>query len=151
MKNVSEAMYSVEESVFIVLDYHRLNPSPTSTRRSFQMRFKVRKGPDEKTIRDLFQKFQQNANVADALVGNLGPTHSILTPENATLLAAVVQLHPTTSVLRFAAQSGITPSSTWIILRKRPYTCFRARLNTGPPYQFEPNDNGRISLTSCST
>ena len=51
-----------------------------------------------KTIRDLLQKFQQ----ADMLVGNVGPTHSVVTPENAKSLAVVVQHHPTTYVRRLA-------------------------------------------------
>lgn len=111
-------MYSVEERVFLVLEYHRLNHSPTATRRSFQKRFQVAKGPDGKTIRELFKKFQQTGNVADAYVGNVGPTHSVVTPENATTLAAVIERHPNKSVRRLAAESGITPSSTYRILRK---------------------------------
>ncbi|GFY16767.1 uncharacterized protein TNCV_4337681 [Trichonephila clavipes] len=43
-------MYSIEERVFLVLEYHRLQESPTATRPSFQARFNVPKGPDAKTI-----------------------------------------------------------------------------------------------------
>ena len=76
------------------------------------MRFKVRKDPDRKIIHNLFQKFQQTGNKVDAFVGNVDPTHSVVTPENATSLATVVQYHLTTSVRRLAAQSGTTQSST---------------------------------------
>ena len=82
------------------------------------MLFKVRKGPDGKTVCDLFQKFQQIGYMADVLVRIVGPTHSVVTTKNATSPAAVVQRHQTTSVHRLAAQSGIRPSSTWRILQK---------------------------------
>lgn len=112
-----EIMYSLEERVFIVLEYHRLNYSPTATRRSFQKRFQVAKGPDGKTIRELFKKFQQTGSVADALVGNVGRTHSVVTPENATRLSAIIERRPSMSVRRLAAESAISTSSTYRILR----------------------------------
>ncbi|GBM37463.1 hypothetical protein AVEN_105626-1 [Araneus ventricosus] len=64
-------MYSIEQRVFLVLEYHRLKESPTATRRSFQARFNVPKGPDVKTIRTLFAKFQRTGSVTDDLVGML--------------------------------------------------------------------------------
>ncbi|GBN16432.1 hypothetical protein AVEN_205336-1 [Araneus ventricosus] len=55
----------------------RLERSPTSTRRNFQKRFNVPKGPDAKTIRKLFAKFEQTGNVEDNRVGNVGPRQTV--------------------------------------------------------------------------
>ena len=66
-----------------------------------------------KQFETCFKNFSRQANVTDA--------HSVLTPENATSLAAVVQRHPITPVSRLAAQSGITPYNMWRILRKTLY------------------------------
>ncbi|KFM70309.1 hypothetical protein X975_19836, partial [Stegodyphus mimosarum] len=111
-------MYSVEEHVFIVLKYHQLNHSLTATRRSFQMQFQVTKGPGGKTIHELLKKFQQTGKVADVLVENVGLMHSVVIPENAMRLAAVIECHSNKSVRRLPAESRITPSSTYRILRK---------------------------------
>lgn len=112
-------MYSLEERVFIVLEYHRLNHSPIATKRSFQVRFGVQKGPAEKTIRELFKKFQQTGSVTDDLVGNVGPKHSVVTSTNATTIAAAIEKNPNKSVRKLSAESGISPSSTYRILRKK--------------------------------
>ena len=50
--------------------------------------------------------------------GNVGPTHSVVTPENTMSLTVVVQRYPTTSVCRLAAQSGIKACSTGRILKE---------------------------------
>ncbi|GBL97589.1 hypothetical protein AVEN_49108-1 [Araneus ventricosus] len=67
-------MYSIEQRVFLVLEYHRLERSPTATRRSFQKRFNVPKGPDANTIRKLFAKFERAGSVNDNRVENVGPS-----------------------------------------------------------------------------
>ncbi|GBN52381.1 hypothetical protein AVEN_78328-1, partial [Araneus ventricosus] len=68
-----EIMYSIEQRVFLVLEYHRLERSPTATRHSFQKRFNVPKGPDAKTIRKLFAKFERTGSVDDKRVEMLEP------------------------------------------------------------------------------
>ncbi|GFY36400.1 DUF4817 domain-containing protein [Trichonephila clavipes] len=91
-------MYSIEERVFLVLEYHRLQESPTATRRSFQTRFNVLKGPDAKTIRTLFAKFQRTGSVTDDLVGNVGRKQTAVTPQNVSPqfleLFSKIQCHP---------------------------------------------------------
>ncbi|GFY16843.1 uncharacterized protein TNCV_4338441 [Trichonephila clavipes] len=78
-KEEIKTMYSIEERIFLVLEYHRLQESPTATRRSFQARFNVPKGPDAKTIRTLFAKFQRTGCVTDDLVGNVGRKQTAVT------------------------------------------------------------------------
>ncbi|GBL79685.1 hypothetical protein AVEN_18220-1 [Araneus ventricosus] len=90
-------MYSIEQRVFLVLEYHRLKESPTATRRSFQARFNVPKGPDAKTIRTLFAKFQRTGSVTDDLVGNVGRQQTAVTPEMSPQfleLFSKIQCHP---------------------------------------------------------
>ncbi|GBM80583.1 hypothetical protein AVEN_83648-1 [Araneus ventricosus] len=111
-------MYSIEQHVFLVLEYHRLKESPTATRRSFQARFNVPKGPDAKTIRTLFAKFQRTGSVTDDLVGNVGRQQTAVTPENVATVSGIIQQNPMSSVRRIASETGLKRSSTQKILRK---------------------------------
>ncbi|GBL79126.1 hypothetical protein AVEN_92377-1 [Araneus ventricosus] len=111
-------MYSIEQRVFLVLEYHRLKESPTATRRSFQARFNVPKGPDAKTIRMLFAKFQRTGSVTDDLVGNVGRQQTAVTPENVATVSGIIQQNPMSSVRRIASETGLKRSSTQKILRK---------------------------------
>ena len=63
-------LYSVEKHVFIVLEYHQLNHTPTLSGKLFQPRFQV---TDGKTLLVQFKKFQPTANMASDLVENVGP------------------------------------------------------------------------------
>ncbi|GFT00104.1 uncharacterized protein TNCV_1672401 [Trichonephila clavipes] len=113
-------MYSIQERVFLVLEYHRRVPqeSPTATRRSFQARFNVPKGPDAKTIRTLFAKFQRTGSVTDDLVGNVGRKQTAVTPQNVATVSGIIQQNPMSSVRRTASEVGLKRSSTQKILRK---------------------------------
>ncbi|GBM35696.1 hypothetical protein AVEN_260819-1 [Araneus ventricosus] len=111
-------MYSIEQRVFLVLEYHRLKESPTATRRSFQARFNVPKGPDAKTIRTLFAKFQRTGSVTDDLMGNVGRQQTAVTPENVATVSGIIQQTPMSSVHRIASETGLKRSSTQKILRK---------------------------------
>ncbi|GBM00765.1 hypothetical protein AVEN_150926-1 [Araneus ventricosus] len=91
-------MYSIEQRVFLVLEYHRLERSPMATRRSFQKRFNVPKGPDAKTIRKLFAKFERTGSVDDNRVGNVGPRQIAVTPENIAKVSGMVQQNPRNTV-----------------------------------------------------
>ena len=93
-------MYSIEECVFLVLEFHRLQHSPTATRRSFQNRFNVPVGPDAKTIRMLFAKFQRTGSVDDDRKGNVGPRQTIVTPENVAKVSRTVQKNPRKNIRR---------------------------------------------------
>ncbi|GBO34110.1 hypothetical protein AVEN_196118-1, partial [Araneus ventricosus] len=99
-------------------EYHRLKESPTATRRSFQARFNVPKGPDAKTIRTLFAKFQRTGSVTDDLVGNVGRQQTAVTPENVATVSGIIQQNPMSSVRRIASETGLKRSSTQKILRK---------------------------------
>ena len=50
-----EALF--QESVFIVLEYHRLNISYTVTQINSQAQFQITKGPESKTIHEFFKVF----------------------------------------------------------------------------------------------
>ncbi|GBM11000.1 hypothetical protein AVEN_1335-1 [Araneus ventricosus] len=67
---------------FRVSDIFRSERSPTATRRSFQKRVNVPKGPDAKTIRKLFAKFERTGSVDDNRVGNVGLRQTVVAPEN---------------------------------------------------------------------
>ncbi|GFW12757.1 uncharacterized protein TNCV_3884671 [Trichonephila clavipes] len=108
-------MYSIEERVFLVLEYHRLQESPTATRRSFQARFNVPKGSDGKTIRTLFAKFQRTGSVTYDLVGNVGRTQTAVTPQNVATVSGIIQQNPMSFVRRTASEADL---STQKILRK---------------------------------
>lgn len=110
-------MYSIEQRVFLVLEFHRLEHSVTATRRSFQKRFNVAKGPVAKTIRRLFAKFERTGSVADDLVGHVGSRPAVVTPENVATVSGIIQQQPRRSVRRIAAETGLKRSSTHTILR----------------------------------
>ncbi|GBL88043.1 hypothetical protein AVEN_133702-1 [Araneus ventricosus] len=110
-------MYSIEQRVFLVLEYHRLERSPMATRRSFQKRFNVPKGPDAKTIRKLFAKFERTDSVDDNRVGNVGPRQTVVTPENVAKVSGIVQQNPRNTVRRIASETGLKRTSTQKILR----------------------------------
>ncbi|GBM05868.1 hypothetical protein AVEN_11801-1 [Araneus ventricosus] len=111
-------MYSIEQRVFLVLEYRRLKESPTATRRSFQARFNVPKGPDAKTILTLFAKFQRTGSVTDDLVGNVGRQQTAVTPENVATVSGIIQQNPMSSVRKIASETSLKRSSTQKILRK---------------------------------
>lgn len=128
--------YSLEQRVFIVLEYHRLDRSPIMTRRSFQQKFKVKKGPDQKTIRNLFNKFERTGSVADDLTGNVGCSVSAMTPQNVQAVEEIVKRNPQKSIRRAAAEARLSNSTTYRIMRKGlklfPYKiqCHQAITNT---------------------
>ncbi|GBN37907.1 hypothetical protein AVEN_265073-1 [Araneus ventricosus] len=112
-------MHSIGQRVFLPLEYHRLERSHTATRRSFQKRFNVPKGPDAKTIRKLFAKFERIGSVDDNRVGNVGPRQTVVTPENVAKVSGIVQQNPRNTVQRIASYTGLKRSSTQKIMANR--------------------------------
>ncbi|GBM35788.1 hypothetical protein AVEN_108978-1 [Araneus ventricosus] len=103
--------------VFLVLEYHRLERSPTATRRSFQKRFNVPKGPDAKSICKLFARFERTGSVDDNRVENVGSRQTVVTPENVAKVSGIVQQNPRHTVGRIASETGLKRSSTQTIFR----------------------------------
>ena len=64
-------VYSYEQRIFLVLEFHRLEHNVVPARRSFQRKFNVIKGLKSDTIKDLFEKFQRTGNVKDERAGNV--------------------------------------------------------------------------------
>ncbi|GBM01602.1 hypothetical protein AVEN_60019-1 [Araneus ventricosus] len=110
-------MYSIEQRVFMVLEYRRLERSNTATRLSFQKRFNVPKGPDAKTIRKLFAKFERTGSVDDNRARNVGPRQTVATSENVAKVSGIVQQNPRNTVRRIALETGLKRSGTQKILR----------------------------------
>ncbi|GBM33404.1 hypothetical protein AVEN_187204-1 [Araneus ventricosus] len=104
-------MYSIEQRVFLVLEYHRLERSPTVTRRSFQKPFNVPKGLDAKTISKLFAKFERTGSVDDNRVENVGPRQIEVTPENVEKVSGIVQQNPRNNIRRIASETGLKRST----------------------------------------
>ncbi|GBN35795.1 hypothetical protein AVEN_51189-1, partial [Araneus ventricosus] len=99
-------MYSIEQCVFLVLEYHTLERSSTATRPkrfSFQKRFRVPKGPDAKTIRKLFSQLERTSSVDDNRVGSAGPRLTVVTSENVAEFSGIVQQNPRNTVRRIAS------------------------------------------------
>ncbi|GBN03245.1 hypothetical protein AVEN_229024-1 [Araneus ventricosus] len=91
---------------------------PTATRRSFQKRFNVPKGPDAKTIpKRLFAEFERTGSVDDNRVGNVGPRQTVVTPEYVAKVSGIVQQNPRNTVHRIVSDIGFKRSSTQKILR----------------------------------
>ncbi|GBM45675.1 hypothetical protein AVEN_237914-1 [Araneus ventricosus] len=88
-----------------------------ATRRSFQKRFNVPKGPDAKTIRKLFAKFERTVSVDDNRVGPDGLRQTAVTFENVATISGIVQQNPWNTVRRIASEIGLKRSSTQKILR----------------------------------
>ncbi|GBN93261.1 hypothetical protein AVEN_80066-1 [Araneus ventricosus] len=95
----------------------KLERSPTATRRSFQKRFNAPKGPDAKTIRKLFAKFERTGSVNDNRVGNVGLRQTVVTCENVAKVSGIVQQNPRNTVRRIASETGLKRSTTQTILR----------------------------------
>ncbi|GBN05194.1 hypothetical protein AVEN_143024-1 [Araneus ventricosus] len=74
---------SLEQRIFLVLEYHRLEHSCVQTRRSFQRRNDVRSGPSDSAIKALFEKFERTGNVNDDRIGNVDRPRSANTESNA--------------------------------------------------------------------
>ncbi|GBM67502.1 hypothetical protein AVEN_73649-1 [Araneus ventricosus] len=110
-------MYFIEQRVFLVVEYHRLERFPSATRRSFQKLFNVPKGPDAKTIHKLFAKFERTGSVNDNRVGNVRPKRTGITPENVAKVSGFVQHNLRNTVRRNASETGLKRSSTQKILR----------------------------------
>lgn len=83
-------VYSLEERIFIVLEYHRLDKSVTATRRSFQTKFNTTNVPHPNTIRQLYDKFIRTGCVTDDLVANVGRQKSAVTAANVNVIKNVI-------------------------------------------------------------
>ncbi|GBN13044.1 hypothetical protein AVEN_139403-1 [Araneus ventricosus] len=112
-------MYSIE-CVFLVLEYNRLESSPTATMCSFQKRFNVPKGPDAKTNPKLFANFKWTGRMDDNRMGNVGPRQTIVTSENVAQVSGIVHQNPRTTVRRIASETGLKHSSTQKNIEKQP-------------------------------
>ncbi|GBM12634.1 hypothetical protein AVEN_46128-1 [Araneus ventricosus] len=122
-------MYSIEQRVFLVLEYHRLERSPTATRRSFQKRCNVvPKGPDAKTIRKLFAKLERTGSLDDNRMGNVGFRQTVVTSENVAKVSGIFQQNPRNTIRTIASETGLKRSSTQKILTNS-YGCFHTNLS----------------------
>ncbi|GBM52951.1 hypothetical protein AVEN_111306-1 [Araneus ventricosus] len=98
---------SLEQRIFLVLEHHRLEHSCFQTRRSFQRRSDVRRGPSYNAIKALFEKFERTGNVNDDRIGNVGRPRSAVTESKADVVQQVILQQPRTSVRRVASRTGL--------------------------------------------
>ena len=117
MNAESDIMYSIEQRVFFILELHRLEHNPTTTRRSFQNRFSVLVGSDAKTIRMLFATFERTGSVADDRKGNVGPRQTVLILENAAKVSGLVQQNTRKNIRWIASATSLKYTSTQKILK----------------------------------
>ena len=76
-------VYSLDQRIFLVLEFHRLEHSVVAAIRSFQRKFDVRKEAKKDTKKGLFEKFQRTGNVKDNCAGNVGRPLTATTEGNA--------------------------------------------------------------------
>ena len=81
-------VYSLEQRIFLVFEFHRLEHSVVATR---QRKFNVIKEPKSDTIKDLLEKFQQTGNVKDKHAGNVGRPRTETTKRNVQQIQELVQ------------------------------------------------------------
>ncbi|GBM82914.1 hypothetical protein AVEN_230479-1 [Araneus ventricosus] len=73
---------SLEQRIFLVLEYHRLKHSCVQTRCSSQRKFDVRRGLSDNAIKPLFEKFERTGNLNDDGIGNASRPSSAVTQSN---------------------------------------------------------------------
>lgn len=111
-------VYSLEQRIFLVLEYHRLDKSVTATRRSFQAKFNTSIVPHPNTIRQLYDKFIRTGCVTDDLVANVGRQKSAVTAANVSVIKNVITQDSKKSVRKIAAACSVSRTATHQILRK---------------------------------
>ncbi|XP_055928131.1 uncharacterized protein LOC129959338 [Argiope bruennichi] len=110
-------VYFLEQRIFLVMEFHRLEHSVVATRRSCHRKFNVTKGPKRDTIKNLFEKFQRTGNVKDDRAGKVGRKRTATTKDNAQLVQQVIQQRLRFSIRRVAAAVQIKSTSTYRLIR----------------------------------
>lgn len=111
-------VYYLEQRIFLVLEFHRLEHSVVATRRSFQWKFNVIKGPKSDTIKDLFEKFQRTRKVKDERAGKVGRPRTATTEGIAQLVQQAIQHRTRVSIRRVAAVVQIKLTSTYRLMHQ---------------------------------
>ncbi|GBN83126.1 hypothetical protein AVEN_245765-1 [Araneus ventricosus] len=89
---------SLEQRIFLVLEWPHLEHSCVETRRSFRRIFLERRDPSDNAIKALFEMFERTGNVNDDRIGNVCPPRSAITESNSDYVHLVVRQRPRTSV-----------------------------------------------------
>ncbi|GBL87072.1 hypothetical protein AVEN_218768-1 [Araneus ventricosus] len=124
---------TLEQRIFPVLEYHRLENSRVQMRRSFRRRFDVRRGPSYNAIKALFGKFERTENVNDDRIGNVGRPRSAVTESNADDAPQVILQQSRTSVHRVASRAGLRRMTTRRIMRHNLHM-FPYKIQTRQPH-----------------
>lgn len=110
-------MYSLEQRVFIVLEYYKLERSPTATKLCSQKRFNFPKTCNHaKVIGKLFDKFERTGSVSDNRMGNAGRTKTVVSPRNVINVSEILQQNPKNRFQKIASETVLKYSSTQKIL-----------------------------------
>ncbi|GBM60197.1 hypothetical protein AVEN_273508-1 [Araneus ventricosus] len=107
---------SLEQRIYLVLEYNLLEHSYFQARRSFQRRFDVRGGQSGNAINALFEKFKRTGNVNDERIRNIGRLSSSVTESNADVVQQVILQQSRTSVRRVASRAGLRRMTTPCIM-----------------------------------
>ncbi|GBN68733.1 hypothetical protein AVEN_133821-1 [Araneus ventricosus] len=99
---------SLEQWIFLVLEYHRLEHSFVQTRRSFQRKFDVRRGPSDNAMKTV-RKIRMNGIHR---IGNVGRPRSAVTEPNVDAVQQVILQQPRTSVRRVASRAALRRMTT---------------------------------------
>ncbi|GBO27280.1 hypothetical protein AVEN_141539-1 [Araneus ventricosus] len=125
-------VFSLEQRIFLVLEYQHVEQSCVQSRRTLQRRFHVRRGSSDNAINAMFEKFERTGNVNDDRIGNIGRPRNAVTESNADTVQQVIRLQPRTSVRSFAFYAGIRKITTLSITRKNLHV-FPHKLQTRQP------------------
>ncbi|GBN01084.1 hypothetical protein AVEN_94205-1 [Araneus ventricosus] len=136
---------SLEQRIFLLLEYHHLEHSCVQTRRSFRRRFDVRRDPSDNAIKALIKKFERTGNVSDDRVGNVGRPRSAVTESNADAIQQVILQQPRTSVRSVASRAALRRMITHRIISHM----FTYKIQTCQALSVKPLMQVMISRTLC--
>lgn len=110
-------LYSLEQVFLLFYNIPPIRSNHLMMKQSFK-NINVKKDPDQKTIRFLFNKFEQTGIVADNLAENVGCRRLVMTPQNVQAIEVIVKSIPLKSIKRAADEGGFSSNTTYIIMRK---------------------------------
>lgn len=140
----AEMLYSLEQQIFLVLEFHHQKNCILETRHSFQKKFNVTKRLKDDTIKALFEKFQRTGNINGDCSENVERPCAAVTEANVELTQQVIQQQPQFSICHVAAQAGLQCMSTFCIICHSLYQ-FSYRIQICQPISVVANNKHNIS------
>lgn len=87
---LSKRFYMLEQRIFLLLEFHRLDKSFIETKHTFQRKFNIRYGPSNTVIKVLFENFQRTRNIYDDIAGNADRPTTKITEANVVVIQRII-------------------------------------------------------------